>query len=107
MRRAGFQAAFRYASGTRAGAPAGELLATGDSVQIIRSDSTGVPYAQHTAKGSTLPASGVARWTLEWRAPEQAAGAIAIHVAANAANDDASEFGDFIHTFEVTLQPKD
>jgi hypothetical protein len=40
-------------------------------------------------------------WRVEWTAPDDAAGAVIFHVAANAANGDKSESGDFIYTTEV------
>jgi hypothetical protein len=42
-------------------------------------------------------------WAVEWTAPAQALADVAIHVAANAANDDNSEFGDHIFTAESTI----
>ena len=70
----------------------------------------GVTYAQHTEAGSALTRPGTASWTVEWRPPATAApagGATAVvfHAAANAANDDASEFGDFIYIASATTRP--
>ena len=67
-------------------------------------------YAQHTEAGTVLTRPGTASWTVEWRAPATTApggGATAVvfHAAANAANDDASEFGDFIYTASATTRP--
>ena len=68
----------------------------------------GVTYAQHTEPGNALTGPETAAWTVEWRAPSRPdAAAVVFHAAANAANDDASEFGDFIYTASVTARPAD
>lgn len=104
MQRAGFQLAIRYAAGARAGTPAGVLLA-GDSRVAVAAAPSGVPYAQHTIVGATLAGTDSAEWTVEWRAPARA-GTVSLHVAANAANGDQSEFGDHIYVRGVTAAPR-
>jgi hypothetical protein len=99
MRRAGFQLAIRFAEGEAAGEQAGTLAAAGDraTVTVSPADSRpGVAYAHHTRAGTSLVSPDSAVWRLEWVAPPHG-GAVLVHVAANAANDDASEFGDRIH----------
>lgn len=99
MRRAGFQLAIRFAEGDSAGKQAGSLTATGDRATVAVPDADSLPsvaYAHHTRPGTSLVSPDSAAWRLEWTAPARA-GAVAVHVAANAANDDASEFGDRIH----------
>lgn len=95
MGRGGFQLSARFASGAQAGSlrAADEQRAT-----IVQVDSTGVQYAAHTRAGTEPVAPDTARWVLEWTAPDTTAGPVLVHVAANAANFDASEFGDFIYT---------
>ena len=44
-----------------------------------------------------MTSTEIASWTIAWISPTTG-GSVAFHVAANAANDDASEFGDFIYT---------
>lgn len=102
MQRAGFQMTARLAEGPRSGEQAGAWRPLDDRVRIVAGradtparDSAEVEYAQHTVAGTTLTAPDSARWALEWTAPESAA-PVAVHVAANAANDDDSEFGDHI-----------
>lgn len=104
LRRGGFQLAARIAEGERTGEQAGTLRATDGRVAIIVG-ARDVLYAQHTKDGSTVDADS-ATWTLEWVAPARAAGEahIAFHVAANVANDDASELGDVIHVTERRLR---
>ena len=111
MAAAGFQLAVRFADGPRAGQQAGALGAPSagaspatatSSRTAVTVDSLGVEYAHQTLDGATLTGPGVAEWTVEWTAPE-AEGGVAVHVAANAANDDASEFGDFVYAEEATI----
>lgn len=104
LRSGGFQLAARFAEGERSGEQAGTLRATDGRVAIAVGPRD-VLYAQHTKEGSTVVADS-ATWTLEWVAPARAAGEahIAFHVAANVANDDASELGDVIHVTEQRLR---
>ena len=60
----------------------------------------GVQYAYHSRPGTELTAPDVARWTLSWTAPAGKR-AILFNAAANAANGDDTQFGDFIYTSRV------
>lgn len=91
MARAGFQLAIR----TAAGAQAGTLEPT-DARSTVTEGPGGVRYVHHTPEGTSLTADEAAAWRLVWTAPE-AAGRLVAHVVANAANGDASEFGDRIY----------
>ena len=106
MERAGFQLAARAGGGDEAGGPAGTLeVVDGDErVQVVTA-SDGVTYAQHTAPGTALTGPETTSWTVEWRPPAIDAAAVVFHAAANAANDDASEFGDFIYTASAAARP--
>ena len=57
---------------------------------------------------STAPIRGDARvsWAIEWRAPEVIASPIVFYVAASAANNDGSPFGDKIHFRSYRLSAK-
>lgn len=62
---------------------------------------------RETSVRSTEPqpaAEGGASWTFDWTAPATP-GLVALHIAANAANDDSSPLGDAIHvrTFEIEV----
>ena len=104
MSRAGFQLAARVAAGTTRGQGLGRLRPTDDRVQLLFDDAAGdTVYAQHTEEGTSLTSPTEASWTVEWTAPVQPA-AVVFHVAANAANDDASEFGDHIYTTQRLVQ---
>ena len=96
LRRGGFQLAARWADGPDEGGPAGRFEISGGGMRIT--ESGGIGYAHHTYDGTRAGTPGHVRWTLIWRAPSGGAGDIAFHVAANAANDDNSEFGDSIVT---------
>ena len=106
MERAGFQLAARLGEGGSAGGPAGALRALGgdERVQAV-TVADGVTYAQHTEPGTALTGPGTASWTVEWRPPAVDSTSVVFHAAANAANDDASEFGDFIYTASATTRP--
>jgi hypothetical protein len=93
LRRAGFELSARFSDGRQAGA-----FRAVDTTTTVTAGAAGVRYVHHTRAGSRLFRADTARWTLEWTAPRGANGAVAFHVAANAANDDNSEFGDFIYT---------
>lgn len=100
--RGGFQLSVRDS----AGAQAGTLEVSSDRATISTVDSTGVQYAHHTLEGTDLSAPDTTRWTLTWRAPDKGCDAI-FHVSANAANHDASEFGDFVYTTQQRSNASD
>lgn len=91
--RGGFELSARFPDG----AQAGTLRSTTDRVNVSTEGALGVQYAHHTATGATPTAPELASWTLEWVAPTQP-DSVVFHVSANAANFDASEFGDFVYT---------
>ena len=105
MGRAGFQLAARASEGDGAGESAGALqtMAGDGRVQIVAAPDGGT-YAQHTARGTALTGAETTSWAFEWRPLAVDAAAVTFHVAANAANDDASEFGDFIYTASATTR---
>jgi hypothetical protein len=104
LRRAGFQLAARFASGGREGEDAGTLEA-GEGQRVAGNTQRPVTYLQHTAEGTRPDRDGEAEWTFRWTAPPGDSAAILFHVAANAANDNLSEFGDLIYALEVEVPP--
>ncbi len=91
----GFQLTARFEDG---GAQAGMLsLVEGDSARIKLTTDRGVQYAYHKRPGTELTGRDSVRWALRWTAPASGGGVV-FHVAANAANDDDSQFGDFVFT---------
>ncbi len=100
MVRGGFQLSARVTDGDHAGRQAGTLWALDGRVQVIEGPDA-VVYAQHAKLGTELTGNGMTSWTVEWHPPDTENSPITMHVAANAANNDASEFGDFIYTASV------
>lgn len=91
----GFQLTARFEAG---GAQAGTLaLADGQQDRVNVLTDRGVQYAYHLRPGSQLTAAGVVRWTLRWTAPAGSR-AVLFNAAANAANGDDSQSGDFVYT---------
>jgi len=101
--RAGFMLSARFASGKQAGM----LHATDEYTAVSVVDSTGVAYAHHTLPGTAVTEGSLARWTLRWVAPRDAAPVDTVYfdAVANASNDDESAFGDRIYTQAVRLKP--
>lgn len=95
---AGVQLAARFADGAAAGDQAGTLAALDSTMRVVTGGD--VAYASHTAAGATLARPGHASWVVRWTAPA-GGGLVVFHAAANAANDDDSEFGDRIHVAEI------
>lgn len=92
MKRAGFQAAVRSESGEQHG----RLYSIDERTVVTELD--GIQYVHHTLDGTNLTDEGKAVWTFGWTPSRIPRVPILIHVAANASNDDASEFGDIIYT---------
>ena len=102
MAAAGFQIALRFAEGEAEGEQAGTLRPVGPRTAVTADTATGVQYGHQTPAGAGLSDVGGTRWILEWEAPTADADVL-VHVAANAANDDASEFGDDIFTTRARI----
>ena len=93
MKRSGFMLSIRHPDG----AQAGRLVPLDTArVAVATPDSSAVEYAHHTLAGTSLPKPNRASWTVRWTAPPAGDSAV-LHVAVNAANDDASEFGDDVY----------
>ncbi len=107
LRKAGFQLASRFAAGPRHGKQAGHLRAVDDRVAVVGAAASAVEYAHHSREGSIVDPAGTSRWWIEWTAPETDEGsAVIFHLAANASNDDDSEFGDYIYTAGYRIPPR-
>ena len=100
LKRGGFQASARFADGSDSGKQAGAFAVEAERMKVDRQND--VEYARHTYAGSEPASPDSIRWPLTWAAPDSAAGPVVFHVAANAANGDDSEFGDFIYVMEAT-----
>jgi len=66
----------------------GTFTASADDVEFIGSSVRSI---------APLRMSGRAVWEIQWHVPEKICGPIDFYVAASAANDDGSPFGDTIH----------
>jgi hypothetical protein len=94
--RGGFQMAARFLGTKQAGRQAGTLRSLDRRVQVTWDHSTGIQYVEHTRSGSVVTKPDTVTWTFEWEGPTEGDDTVVFHLAANAANDDASEFGDFV-----------
>jgi hypothetical protein len=99
MATAGFQLAIRTPEGEQAG-----TLAPGDGRSAVAEGPGGIVYLHHTEPGTALTTPGASEWGFVWVAPERISG-LRLHVAANAANGDASAFGDFIYADSLSVSP--
>ena len=76
-------------------ADAGRFSASANSIETIGSSArTVVPQAS----------DGGVEWTISWQAPEKIDASIDFFLAASAANDDGSPFGDLIHFRSFTVR---
>lgn len=97
LQQAGFQLSSRYGDGSQAGTFAYH------SSRISETETRRtIQYLQHSAAGSQPSSPDSAQWSLKWQAPDRPSGTIHFHIAANAANGDASAFGDFILVQSLT-----
>lgn len=101
MSLAGFQMTARFEDGSQAGRfELNEDLTTTPNI-----DNT-ISYLQH-AVGKVEAENGKKKWQITWTAPDQADQPVIINIAANAANGDASAFGDWIYLKEIKTDPKE
>ncbi len=101
--RAGFQLAARSRRSDGSVTQAGAFLVAGPAVTMVRQ--AGIEYLQHAPDGTQVAQPDTAVWTLQWTAP-LASDPVVFHLAANASNDDGSEFGDFIYLMERLVHPR-
>ena len=99
----GFQLAARFADSTQAG-----VLRPVDRSTTTSMGPGEIEYLQHTKAGTGASADDTLAWHFTWRAPGAPAAndrphRVYFHAAANATNDDNSEFGDHIYTTSDSL----
>lgn len=97
--KAGFALTARFDHDT----PAGRLAPADSNVQTSGDFDRNV-YVTHTEAGSSI-AGDTASWKLRWTAPNESNRSTVFNVAANAANGDDSEFGDWIYVLETLSRP--
>jgi hypothetical protein len=99
----GFQLTARFESG---GTQAGALAPSEGSKERVKvTTDRGILYAHQTLSGSALMAADTARWTVRWTAPAEDGAAVVFNVAANAADEDDTTFGDYIYTTVLKASP--
>lgn len=98
MNRGGFQMTARFEDGSQAG----EFELT-DNLTTTPNIANDITYLQH-AVGEVEAENGQKSWEIIWTAPGQADQPITFHMAANAANGDASAFGDWIYLMKRTVK---
>jgi len=97
----GFQLSTRFADGTQAGTLA---PTPHDSTRVAVTTAGAVQYIHHVYAGTRPGASDTISWQIRWTAPATG-GTIVFHVAANAADDDASPLGDMIYGTSLRTVP--
>jgi hypothetical protein len=100
MSAAGFELSARFASGPSRGRQAGSFRILGDEVAVTAQ--AGIDYVHQTQAGAAPANPGLARWRIEWTAPDAAPDPVRFNVAANAGNGDESPLGDRIFVLEET-----
>jgi hypothetical protein len=99
LSRGGFQLSARFAGGPQRGHQAGSLQPVDGGVKVMEGNDK-VLYAHHSELIGDSFSGNEITWTLQWTAPSSS-GTVALHVAANASNNDDSSLGDFIYLKEV------
>ncbi len=100
---AGFQLSARFEDGSQAGS---FEIEGNERVMFSSSVPDSLQYVQHTREGTKPADKNKQTWTIKWQAPESLAGPVIFNIAANAANGDQSEFGDFIYSRELVIDSK-
>lgn len=100
MRRWGFQMSARARTST-ASVGSFQSLDGFSQLQTL----AGIQYFAHNAGGTRAGTLGPVSFQVRWTAPATNVGEIVFSVAGNAANNDNSNSGDFIHFRELTSQP--
>lgn len=98
--RGGFQMSARFPDGSQAG----RFEPKDERVTFTQNVPEGLQYIQHSAGGVEPVEKGLASWSFDWVAPQEGNETILLHIAANAANGDRSEFEDWIYLSEITLR---
>jgi hypothetical protein len=99
---AGFQFSARYPDGSQAGS---FDIAGKDRIMFSASVPDSLEYVQHSDAGTDPTDKNLSSWKLMWKVPESISEPVIFNIAANAANGDQSEFGDFIYAREIKVHP--
>lgn len=101
LERGGFQLAARYSTGELQGRQAGRFEKLDDRIELPQPGADQIQYVQHSTAGSSASAVDTLTWTVRWLSPTESQAPVVFHLAANAGNDDDSQFGDFVYTKEL------
>lgn len=89
------------------GRKAGDLIIT-ETDRTRTVDGTGAfagrQYIEHLTAGLAPNGTNQNTWTFKWRAPAQSAGRVTLYVAANAANGNGNNAGDYIYVTNASIQ---
>lgn len=99
LNRAGFQMTSRFEDSTQAGS-----FQLPDNLTTTPNIDNKITYVQHGV-GKVDAEGGEKNWQVTWTAPEQTGKSVIFNIAGNAANGDASEFGDWIYVKEIRTEP--
>lgn len=104
-----YELVLKFDTGDRPAAGFQVVVRTGDEPAGAFAEPATALEVQGAAIRSTAPAKsdGIVSWPLRWRAPPVADSPFRFLIAASAANEDGSPFGDMIHfrTCVVTAGP--
>lgn len=100
LTKAGFQLTSRFADGSQAGV---FELSDNERVMLTKAVPDSLQYVQHSPSGTMPSESSKTDWAITWQSPATIGDSIYFNVAANAANGDQSEFGDWIYIKEVVI----
>lgn len=99
--RAGFQMTSRFKDASQAGNFNPD---ENNRIMPTKTKSDSIQYIQHSSAGTGLNGEGQNSWIVKWQAPKQISDSIVFNIAANAANGDDSEFGDWIYVKEIRVR---
>lgn len=95
----GFQLGARFADGEQAGS----FKSTTPATTVILG-ARKIAYSEHTRAGTAATRRDTLNWSQLWRAPEAKRSTyVHFNAAANASNDDNSEFGDFVYVLHDSV----
>ncbi|MBD3616360.1 MAG: hypothetical protein HUJ22_07285 [Gracilimonas sp.] len=98
--KAGFQLSSRVRDGRQAGV---FEISENERLMFTEQVPDSLQYVQHSTSGTVPTETGKNRWVVKWHAPEFIEDSIYFNIAANAANGDQSEFGDWIYAKEYVV----
>lgn len=99
--KAGFQLTARFADGRQAGA---FEISEDERLMFTEQVPDSLQYVQHSPEGTEVPEKGKNQWIISWQSPEAISDSIYFNIAANAANGDQSEFGDWVYVQEFAVE---